>query len=208
MPTTRTPLRGQTVKYSRVVSLTKSVGLKIHWRLYVFEGVVMIVLGVLAIAYPVFATLAVDLYLGWLFLFAGVLALVATFAVRHVPGFWWALVTALLAILVGLALLLRPTAGIISLTAVLTAFFIVEGTFQAAAALSFREAIPRSWGWLLASGIADLVLAAIIISGWPGTVDWTLGLLAGVSLVTSGWAILMVAFGARSLVQSVTQAVA
>ena len=182
--------------------------LKAHWRLYVFEGAVMIVLGVLAIAYPVFATLAVDLYLGWLFLFSGVLALVATLAVRHVPGFWWGLVTALLAILVGLALLLKPAAGIMSLTAVLTAFFIVQGAFQAAAALSYREAIPRSWGWLLASGIADLVLAAIIISGWPGTVDWTLGLLAGVSLVTSGWAIVMVAFSARSLVRSVTQAVA
>ena len=181
--------------------------LKAHWRLYVFEGVVMIVLGVLAIAYPVYATLAVDLYLGWLFLFSGVLALVATFAVRHVPGFWWALVTALLAIVVGLALLLKPAAGIMSLTAVLTAFFIVEGAFQAAAALSYREAIPRSWGWLLASGIADLVLAAIIISGWPGTVDWTLGLLAGVSLVTSGWAIVMVALSARSLVQSVKEAV-
>jgi uncharacterized membrane protein HdeD (DUF308 family) len=181
--------------------------LKAHWRLYVFEGVVMIVLGVLAIAYPVFATLAVDLYLGWLFLFAGVLALVATIAVRHVPGFWWALVTALLAIVVGLALLLKPAAGIMSLTAVLTAFFIVQGAFQAAAALSYREAIPRSWGWLLASGIADLVLAAIIISGWPGTVAWTLGLLAGVSLVTSGWAILMVALSARSLVQSVKEAV-
>jgi uncharacterized membrane protein HdeD (DUF308 family) len=167
----------------------------------------MIVLGALAIAYPVFATLAVDLYLGWLFLFSGVLALVATFAVRHVPGFWWALVTALLAIVVGLALLLKPAAGIMSITAVLTAFFVVEGAFQAAAGLSYREAIPRSWGWLLASGIADLVLAAIIISGWPGTVDWTLGLLAGVSLVTSGWAIVMVAFSARSLVQSVTNAV-
>jgi uncharacterized membrane protein HdeD (DUF308 family) len=178
-----------------------------HWRLYVFEGVVIVVLGVLAIAYPVFATLAVDLYLGWLFFFSGVLALVATFAVRHVPGFWWALVTALLAIVVGLALLLRPAAGIVSLTAILTAFFIVEGAFQAAAALSYREAIPHSWGWLLASGIADLVLAAIIISGWPGTVGWTLGLLAGVSLVTSGWAILMVALSARSLVQSVKDSV-
>jgi len=51
--------------------------LKAHWRLYVFEGVVMIVLGVLAIIFPVFATLAVDLYLGWLFLFCGVLALIA-----------------------------------------------------------------------------------------------------------------------------------
>ena len=136
------------------------------------------------------------------------LALVATFAVRHVPGFWWALVTALLAIVVGLALLLKPAAGIASLTAVLTAFFLVEGVFQAAAALRYREAMPQSWGWLLASGIADLVLAAIIISGWPGTVDWTLGLLAGVSLLTSGWAIVMVALSARNLVESVKDAVA
>ena len=48
--------------------------LRAHWRLYVFEGLVMIVLGVLAIAFPVFATLAVDLYLGWLFLFCGIFA--------------------------------------------------------------------------------------------------------------------------------------
>jgi uncharacterized membrane protein HdeD (DUF308 family) len=182
--------------------------LKAHWRLYVFEGVAMIVLGLLAIAYPVFATLAVDLYLGWLFLISGALALAAMFSARHVPGFRWAIVTALLAIVVGLALLLKPAAGIVSLTAVLTAFFVVEGVFQAAAAVSYREAIPNSWGWLLASGIADLVLAAIIISGWPGTVDWTLGLLAGVSLLTSGWAIVMVALSARNLVQSVKDAVA
>ena len=71
------------------------------------------------------------------------------------------------------------------------------------AALSHRARIPHSWGSLLASGIADLVLAAIIISGWPGTVDWTLGLLAGVSLLTSGWAIVMVAMSARSLAENV-----
>jgi uncharacterized membrane protein HdeD (DUF308 family) len=45
------------------------------------------------------------------------------------------------------------------------------------------------------------VLAAIIISGWPGTVDWTLGLLTGVSLLTSGWAIVMVAMSARRLAE-------
>ena len=105
--------------------------------------------------------------------------------------------------MVGLALLLKPAAGIVSLTAVLTAFFIIEGVFQTVAALSHREVIPHSWGWLLASGIADLVLAAIIISGWPGTADWTLGLLAGVSLLTSGWAIVMVAMSARNLVEDV-----
>jgi uncharacterized membrane protein HdeD (DUF308 family) len=172
--------------------------LRAHWRLYVLEGVVMIILGVLAIAYPVFTTLAVDLYLGWLFLFSGLFALIAMFSARQFPGFWWGLGTALLSVLVGAALILKPEEGVISLTAVLTAFFVVEGAFQAAAAVSYREVIPHSWGWLLASGIADLALAAIIISGWPGTVGWTLGLLAGVSLLTSGWAIVIVALGLRS----------
>ena len=181
--------------------------LKAHWRLYVFEGLVMIVLGVLAIVFPVFATLAVDLYLGWLFLFCGILALIAMITARHIPGFWWVLVTAILAIVAGLALLLKPAAGIVSLTAVLTAFFIVEGVFQTAAALTYRDGIPRSWGWLLASGIADLLLAAIIISGWPDTVGWTLGLLAGVSLLTSGWAIVMVAMSVRGLAHDVREAI-
>jgi uncharacterized membrane protein HdeD (DUF308 family) len=177
--------------------------LKVHWRLYVLEGVMMIVLGVLAIAYPIFATLTVDLYLGWLFLFSGLVALVATFSARQFPGFWWALVTALLSVLVGAALICNPEEGVISLTAVLTAFFLVEGAFQAAAAISYREVISHSWGWLLASGIADLVLAAIIISGWPGTVGWTIGLLAGVSLMTSGLAIVLVALSLRGLADSV-----
>jgi uncharacterized membrane protein HdeD (DUF308 family) len=163
----------------------------------VFEGVVMIVLGVLAIVFPVFATLAVALYLGGLFLLCGILALIVMIFTGRILSFWWALVTAILAVVVGLALLLKPAAGIVSLTAVLTAFFIVEGVFQPVAALSHREMIPHSRGWLLVSGIADLVLAAIIISGWPGTVDWTLGLLAGVSLLTSGWTIVMVAMRAQ-----------
>ena len=102
---------------------------------------------------------------------------------------------------------MKPAAGIVSLTAVLTAFFIVEGVFQTAAALTYRDGIPRSWGWLLASGIADLVLVAIIISGWPGTVGWTLGLLAGVSLLTSGWAIVMVAMSVRGLAHDVREAI-
>jgi len=181
--------------------------LRAHWRLYMFQGVVMIVLGVLAIVFPVFATLAVDLYLGWLFLLCGVLVVIIMIIAGHIPGFWWALITAILAIVVGLALLLKPAAGVVSLTAVLMAFFIIEGLFQTTAAFTYRDGIPHSWGWLLASGVADLVLAAIVISGWPGTVDWTLGLLAGVNLLTSGWAIVMVAMSVRSLAEDVRDAI-
>jgi len=98
--------------------------------------------------------------------------------------------------------------GALSLTIVLTAFFVVEGVFQAAAAPIYRDAIPSSWGWLLASGVADLALAGIIIAGWPGTAAWTLGLLVGVNLLTTGWAVVMVALGARDIAQSVKASIA
>ena len=178
--------------------------LRAHWRLFLFQGVIMIGLGVLAIAAPVWATLAVDVYVGWLFLISGVIGLIAMFSARSVPGFLWTFVTALLSVAVGALLLWRPVEGVLSLTIVLTAFFIAEGIFQTAAALIYRDGMPGSWGWLLVSGLADLALAAIIIMGWPGTVVWILGLLVGVNLLTSGWAVVMVALGAREIVQAAT----
>ena len=192
------------------VEMQRTIGdtLRAHWRLYVFQGVLMIILGVLAVAAPAFATLTVDIYLGWLFLISGVLGLIALFSASNVPRFLWALVTAVLSIVVGGVLLWKPAEGAVSLTIVLTSFFIVEGLFQAAAALIYRDAIPSTWGWLLASGIADLALAAIIIAGWPGTAAWTLGLLVGVNLLTTGWAVVMVALGARDIAQSVKASIA
>lgn len=193
-----------------LVEMQRTIGdtLRAHWRLYVFQGVLMIVLGVLAVAAPAFATLTVDIYVGWLFLISGVLGLIAMFSARNVPGFLWTLITALLSIVVGGVLLWKPVEGAVSLTIVLTAFFIVEGIFQAVAAFTYRDAMPRSWGWLLASGLADLALAAIIIAGWPGTAAWTLGLLVGVNLLTTGWAVVMVALGARDIAQSVKASIA
>jgi uncharacterized membrane protein HdeD (DUF308 family) len=192
------------VEAQRAISET----LRAHWRLFLFQGAIMIVLGVLAVAAPVMATIAVDIYVGWLFLISGVIGLVAMFSTRDVPGFLWTFVTALLSVVVGGLLLWKPIEGVVSLTIVLTAFFIVEGIFQAAAALIYRDGMPGSWGWLLVSGLADLALAAIIIMGWPATAVWMLGLLVGVNLLTSGWAVVMVALGARDLAQPATAPVA
>lgn len=185
------------IEAQRAISET----LRAHWRMFLFQGVIMIVLGVLAVARPVLATIAVDIYVGWLFLISGVIGLIAMFSARNMPGFLWTFVTALLSVGVGALLLWKPVQGALSLTIVLTALFIVEGIFQAVAALMYREAMPGSWGWMLASGLADLALAAIIIVGWPGSVAWVLGLLVGINLLTSGWAIVMVALGAREMVQ-------
>ena len=110
-----------------------------HWRLLMFQGVVMIILGVLAVAAPVIASIAIDIYVGWLFLFSGVIGLIALFSSHHIPAFLWSLITAALSIALGILLIWKPVEGALSLTFVLTAFFLVEGVFQIATSLVYRE---------------------------------------------------------------------
>ena len=74
------------------------------------------------------------------------------------------------------------------------------------ASLSYRDVFPNQWGWMLASGIADLVLAGIIIAGWPGTATWAPGLIVGVNLITSGGAITTVALAGREVVKTLVSA--
>ena len=182
--------------------------LRANWGLFLFQGVVMLILGILAIAAPSIATIAVDIYVGWLFLIAGIVGLVAMFSARDVPAFLWMLLTAALSMAVGVLLIWKPAQGAASLTVVFTAFFIAEGIFQIVGSFAYRDVIPGSWGWMLVSGICDLVLAAVVISSWPVSADWTLGLLAGISLITSGWAIVVTAIEGRNLARTVAGAAA
>ena len=175
--------------------------LRTYWALFVTQGVIMVILGVVAIIWPQVSTLAVDIYAGWIFLFSGLVGLVTMFFAPDVPAFLWTLLTAALSLFVGIMLLWHPIKGTVSLTLVLIAFFIVEGIFQIAAAIRYRQLLAETWGWILMSGIADLLLAAIIISGWPGTASWALGLIVGCNLITSGLAITMVAAAGRNIVQ-------
>lgn len=177
-----------------------------HRVLFLVQGVVMMVLGVLAIIWPQISTLAVDFYVGWMFLISGLTGLFTMFVASSVAAFLWSLLTAALSLFVGVLLLWHPVEGAVSLTLVLISFFIAEGIFQIAAAIRHREAFPDSWGWLLMSGLADLVLAAMLIWGWPSTAIWALGLIAGLNLITSGLAIVMVAAAARNMVRVVEQA--
>jgi uncharacterized membrane protein HdeD (DUF308 family) len=100
---------------------------------------------------------------------------------RQAPGFWWSLVSAILGIAAGIVLLLWPLSGVLSLTLVLIVFF-----------------VSGRWGWMLASGIIDLILAAIILAGLPGTA-WAIGLLVGINMVFGGSALIAMALHAREI---------
>ena len=135
-----------------------------HWKLFLIQGIVMMVLGFLAVAEPNVATLAVTLFAGWLFFIAGVFRAASAWHSRQMPGFAWSMLTALLSVVLGLILILRPLAGVLTLTMVLVAFFIVEGIASIIGAIQHRQHL-RSWGWVLFSGVVDLLLAYLIWAG-------------------------------------------
>ncbi len=160
----------------------------------------MTVLGVLAIIWLEVSTVAVALFVGWLFLISGLVGIFGVFFAPTVSAFLWSLLTSALSLLVGVLLLWHPVEGAASLTLVLVAFFVVEGIFHIALSLGYRDAFPESWGWMLFSGVTDLILVAIVMMGWPTSAAWVLGLVVGANLVTSGVATLVAAFAARRVV--------
>jgi len=181
------------------IQTAMATSLREHWGLFVVEGIILVILGVAAVVIPPIATLAVELLFGWLFLISGIAGAITTFMMHRAPAFWWSLVSAILAIVVGLVLLLWPLTGVLSLTLVLITFFIIEGIASIMFALEHQRELSGRWGWMLASGIVDLILAAIIIAGLPGTAAWALGLLVGVNLVFGGTALLAMALYAREV---------
>jgi uncharacterized membrane protein HdeD (DUF308 family) len=166
--------------------------------LFLFEGIVLLALGLTAIVLPPFATVAVAIVIGWLLFISGVIGLFTTFRMRSAPGFWWALLSAILALVVGLVLLRWPLNGAISLTLILSIFFLIEGVTSIFYALEHKRELSGRWGWMLMSGAIDLVLASIIILGLPGTAVWAIGLLVGINMVIGGWAMISMALHARA----------
>ena len=168
-----------------------------HWGVFLAEGIILVLLGIAAIVLPPIATLAFTIIIGWLFLISGFVGLVTTFYMRGAPGFWWALISALIGIAAGVVLLLWPISGALSLTLVLIAFFAAEGVASIMYAIEHRNRLTGRWGWMLMSGIVDLILAIIIFAGLPGTAAWALGLLVGINMLFGGAAMIGIALAAR-----------
>jgi uncharacterized membrane protein HdeD (DUF308 family) len=173
-----------------------------HWALFLIEGVVLVILGVAAVVIPPLATLAVEILFGWLLFVSGIIGLFTTFWMRPATGLWWSLLSAIVAIAAGLVLLAWPVNGALSLTLVLIAFFVVEGVASIMFALEHKRELSGRWGWMLASGTVDLILAAIILAGLPGSAAWALGILLGVNMVFGGSALIAMALHSRQTARS------
>ena len=162
------------------------------WIWIVALGVALIVLGTIMLGFPVIATLATVTALGALILVGGVAEAVGAFWCREWGGFFLALLSGTLGIVVGLMLLGNPIRGGITLTILLASFLFVSGIFRAVSALSHHF---EGWGWQLLSGGIDILIGVLIWQGLPESGLAIIGLLVGISTIFRGvsWVMLGIA---------------
>jgi uncharacterized membrane protein HdeD (DUF308 family) len=167
-----------------------------HWRRFLVQGALMIALGTLAVALPVVITLAIEILIGWLLVIGGVWRAISLARSSRMPGFGWSLAMAMVAIVLGAMLVMMPLAGMLTLTMLLITFFVLEAVGKILFALDLRKH-SQNWGWVLATGVIDLLLAALIFSGWPSTAAWAIGLLVGINMIFFGASLVMISLAAR-----------
>jgi uncharacterized membrane protein HdeD (DUF308 family) len=156
----------------------------------VLWGILLIVAGILAVMMPGVAALATVLVFGWLLVFSGIFEIAYSFQSRGQGGFGWKLASGILTLLLGIAIVFLPVAGIASMALLVGAFLFAGGI--ARTVLSFRLRPMRGWGWVLFDGLLSIVLAILILIGWPASSIAFIGLLTGFSLIFSGvWRIIL-----------------
>ncbi|QQN61373.1 HdeD family acid-resistance protein [Bradyrhizobium diazoefficiens] len=183
--------------YSRLQS-AMGQAVKAHWKAFLFEGLLLVVLGIAALILPPLASLAITIFLGWMFLISGIGGLIVTYWARSTPGFWWSLISAALAVLAGMLLLARPMQAVLTLTIVLGAYFLAEGVATIMYALEHRREFSGSWSWLLIAGLVDIAIAFLVIAGLPSTAEWAIGVLVGINLLFGGATLIGMALAARN----------
>lgn len=163
-----------------------------HWGVLVIEGVALVLFGILALFIPPLITLGIASALGWLFLSAGAIAILVHFRYRAL-GLRYLLFSAILSAVAGLALLAKPLSGVISLTVIIILCFGVAGVAKLTFPLERFRYLQNYRGWIRASGIIDLMLAALMFAELPDTALWAPGLLLGTNMILGGLALIAVA---------------
>jgi uncharacterized membrane protein HdeD (DUF308 family) len=163
---------------------------------YLLQGGLMVVAGVVALLYPFFASTAIVLILGWLLIFAGIVQGIGLIGAGNVPHYWLQLISAVIAIVIGVLLLRQPDSGLMIITALLIVYFMVEGIAKVIFALTIRP-FPN-WGWVLAAGMVGILLAVYLWANLPVDTAWVLGVLLGILLISEGAALTYLAWRVRS----------
>lgn len=174
--------------------------------LSILWGVSLIILGMLAVGSPLIAAVAVTAVVAWLIVLAGVVHLTVAFHTREAGSLIWRLLVGLAYIVFGGYLIVRPAAGVASLTLVLASLFLVEGILNIA--LFFKVRSMHGSSWVVIDGIVTLLLGLMIYMQWPSSSAWAIGTLVGVSMIISGVTRVMLSFAARRATDTIASKLA
>jgi uncharacterized membrane protein HdeD (DUF308 family) len=162
-------------------------------------GILLIVLGIGAIALPNLTTIVAETWIAIIVCSAGASNVFYAIQTRS-EGFIWKLVLGVLYIATGIMLFVYPLTSVLSLTLLLGSFLLTEGVLESILAFQIR---PRqSWGWVLANGLITVALGALVWFEWPFDAPWLLGTLVGVSILSTGISRLMLSLNGKAAIGS------
>jgi uncharacterized membrane protein HdeD (DUF308 family) len=162
-------------------------------------GITLIILGAAAILFPLFASLAVITFAGWVLVIAAFFIFGSAFMVRDVGGTVVRILWALVALIAGVILLTNTDGSAGFLTAVLAIYFIFMGSMKVTVAVIRRG--ESGAGWIAVNGILSLIIGLIIIADIQNTKDWAIGLLLGIDFIFAGFMLLTIGSSMKQLGQ-------
>jgi uncharacterized membrane protein HdeD (DUF308 family) len=168
-----------------------------HWGWFLFLGILFIIGGTLAILLPGWASLSLELVIGWILLIAGIFQVIHSFASKGWGAFFLRFLGGLLYIAAGILLLFYPLGGLLTLTLLLAILFIVQGIFRIMFSIQIKG--RGQWGWALFGGLITLALGILIYVQWPSSSVWVLGLFLGIDLIFAGWTLVMLSLASRKV---------
>jgi len=183
-------------EYSLDPSFSNIETLRRNWGWFLALGIFLILLGLLAISSATYTTFFSIFFMSFLLLFGGIAKIIYSFWAREWSGFFLSMLIGIFYTLTGFLFLAKPVPAAAALTLLMGSLFLVSGLFKIIASVIVRF---EQWGWVLTSGIISLILGVLILSEWPLASLWIIGLFIGVDLVFYGWTWVILALGARNV---------
>jgi uncharacterized membrane protein HdeD (DUF308 family) len=174
---------------SRVEALKRNSG----WVIAL--GILLVVIGVLAIGAPLITGVAIAILVGTLILIQGIGKIFYAFKARSWGEGILRFLGGALPIVCGALMVAHPLFGLSFLTLLLAVFFFTEGVLKIVLSRQLRTL--NGWGWTLFDGIVALLLGVLILARWPLSGTWAVGTLVGINILVSGWSIVMLGSAVR-----------
>jgi uncharacterized membrane protein HdeD (DUF308 family) len=168
-----------------------------NWGWLLAQGILLVVLGTIGLGMTFWLTLATVFIFGVFLLIGGAVQIFQAFKCRGWESVLWHVLIAILYVLAGLIIMGDPLVASTLLTLLLAGALLGIGVLRLIMAFQLRGA--RNWGWPLIGGIAAIILGFMILTRWPVSGFWVIGLFVAIEMIFSGWSYIFIALGAREL---------